>query len=279
MNQGNEVLLTVLFLVGALLGALVVWLFTRQKTGVAVSLARAEVQSEIARLQERLTVAERTLLGNAGLTATINQQNVELAKNHLELSASQQALAHAREKSAELERNLGDFEEKCEGLETELLQKTSRMATLEEQTKRLPSAEKSIADLQRELSDVNQHLAATKETFGASQAQIQGLNRHLEDQAETVVTRNQEISIQKREIERTGLELRQLSNDLASKNAAVEGQSAYVRDLVATRAERDHDMVDMEAFRNELASFKMGRGRFISVSDHDSEPMAITIPA
>ena len=45
MNQGNEVLLTALFLVGALLGALVVWLFTRQKTGVAVSLARAEVQS------------------------------------------------------------------------------------------------------------------------------------------------------------------------------------------------------------------------------------------
>ena len=275
MNQGNEVLLTALFLGGALIGALVVWLFTRQKTGVAVSLARAEVQSEIARLQERLTVAERTLLGNAGLTATINQQNVELAKNHLELSASQQALAHAREKSAELERNLGDFEEKCEGLETELLQKTSRMATLEEQTKRLPSAEKSIADLQRQLSDVNQHLAATKESFGASQAQIQGLNRHLEDQAATVVTRNQEISSQQREIERTGLELRQLSNDLASKNAAVEGQSAYVRDLVATRAERDHEIAQLRETHSIEASRCAGLLEHVTQVDEVRDQLAL----
>jgi len=122
-----------LLVAGFVLGGGVVWLLLKSRLDLAFSRGKAELQSEVAALSERLQGKEEQI---AGLKSSLVVATDEIAALRSALTAEAEKRSAAEEKStriAELEAALAGREEKITGMYGEnasLKAKVSELATL-----------------------------------------------------------------------------------------------------------------------------------------------------
>lgn len=153
-------------LIGVAAGALVVWLASRKSSEAARTQARSENLGEMARLEER---ASRV----PSLEAQLAAAKDELAASQKELSGVSAQLDERNHFMESVRAQLVASEDehkavfgKLESVQKELQEKASQVASLTEQSSRLPNLESQLGTAAAETQRLNQELADLREKAG-----------------------------------------------------------------------------------------------------------------
>ncbi|MHC1697206.1 MAG: hypothetical protein AB9919_03895 [Geobacteraceae bacterium] len=210
---------------GFILGGVVVWLLLKSRTELAFSRGRAELQTEVAALVERLQGREEQL---TGLRASLTTAGDEIAALRVSLKTESEKRSAAEEKNTrivELETALRSREEKISGMYGENAAqkaKISELATLVQEERKASEEKLAVLDAaQVKLSDAFKALSAEA---------LQSNNRSFLELARTQLEKFQEVA-------RGDLEHRQLAIDELVKplRESLEKVDGKIHDLEKIR--------------------------------------------
>jgi len=206
-----------LLFAGFILGGVVVWLLLKSRTDLAYNRGRAELQTEVAALTERLQGKEEQL---AGLRSALADANAESAALRVSLKTESEKRSAAEEKNTrigELETALRAREEKISGMYGEnasLKAKVSELATLVQEERKAGEEKLAVLDsAQAKLSDAFKALSSEA---------LQSNNRSFLELARTQLEKFQEGA--KGDLEHRRLAIDELVKPLRESLEKVDGK-------------------------------------------------------
>lgn len=239
----NELLPLIALTVGAFLGALVVWLVSRARTGGAVAQAKAELQSQLAALTERVDSREQQVSALRASLATESEARARLG-SEIQGQSALRATAEQRSKHAEeqLDTRVAELKKLQQELESERQQRASaaidsasRAAELQAEKKARAEVEQKHRQAEAELVRIQTELLALKQQNGEQTEKGRFLEERLNAQRADVEKLQQRFQ----------KEFEAVANKLLVENSSRFGrQSAESLDKILT------------PFRQNLAEFK-----------------------
>ncbi len=149
--------------VGLAVGAGAVWLILKGRIQHAAETAKAEAQSEIAVLTERLQGRDSQIQGLNASTEELREDN---SRFQAELTSVATKLAASEEKNSRipaLNASLEDAHKEIDRLQTELSSESTKRAAAEEKNTRIPALEEEVKQKEQSLVTLNAEITRLKE--------------------------------------------------------------------------------------------------------------------